>query len=732
MVDTQAHPGAHPPAHPPAEQMELLPAPARVRRALAAARQVAASAGPPAAEPATELPVARVLVDVPLAHLDKPFDYVVPAALADRVRPGSRVKVRFAGQDVDGFVLERVGTSEHDGRLTPLRRAVSAEPVLTPEVARLCAAVAERYAGTRSDVLRLAVPPRHAATEKAAPEAAPGTAPETAVVPAGEPPAAGAAWRRYRGGEELLAALRAGGDRPPPRAVWTALPGEPWAERLAEAAAATSAAGRGALLCVPDRRDLTLLDGALRAALGEGRHVLLSAEAGPAARYKAFLAVARGRVRVVAGTRAAAFAPVHHLGLVATWDDGDDLFAEPRAPYPHAREVLLLRAQQTGCAVLLGAHARSVEAAALVTSGWAREVVAERATVRAEAPRVSIPGASDRDLERDPRTRTARLPAAVHQVVRTALADGPVLVQAPRGGYVPVLACDRCRHPVRCGHCAGPLRLLEPGAPPTCGWCGRSGSDATAEGGWACPECGHGRFRAPVVGERRTAEELGRAFPRVRVVRSSGDRVLSDVDPRPAIVVATPGAEPRVAGGYAAAVLLDTWLTLARPDLRSAEEAFRRWVNAAALVRPAGRGGEVVAVGDPAHPALQALVRWDPAGLADREAAERASAHLPPASRVAVLSGGRDAVQSAVTSLVLPAGAEVLGPVPLPAPPTRPPPSQADPQGLLLEEDAVRVVVRVPRRSGAALSRALREVQGVRSARKLAPVRVQVDPVELG
>ena len=55
----------------------------------------------------------------------------------DQVVPGSRVKVRFAGQDVDGFVLERADRSEHEGRLMPLRRAVSAEPVLSPAVARL-------------------------------------------------------------------------------------------------------------------------------------------------------------------------------------------------------------------------------------------------------------------------------------------------------------------------------------------------------------------------------------------------------------------------------------------------------------------------------------------------------------------------------------------------------------------------------------------------------------------
>jgi len=59
-------------------------------------------------DPAPELPVARVLVDVPLAHLDKPFDYLVPRTLDADVVPGARVKVRFAGQDVDGFVVERI------------------------------------------------------------------------------------------------------------------------------------------------------------------------------------------------------------------------------------------------------------------------------------------------------------------------------------------------------------------------------------------------------------------------------------------------------------------------------------------------------------------------------------------------------------------------------------------------------------------------------------------------
>ncbi len=117
-------------------------------------------------QPAETDPVARVLVDIALAHLDRPFDYAVPTAMAETAVPGARVKVRFAGQDVDGYVVERASHTDHTGTLQPLRRVVSPEPVLAPEIVDLSETLARRYAGARSDVLRLAVPPRHAATEK--------------------------------------------------------------------------------------------------------------------------------------------------------------------------------------------------------------------------------------------------------------------------------------------------------------------------------------------------------------------------------------------------------------------------------------------------------------------------------------------------------------------------------------------------------------------------------------
>jgi primosomal protein N' (replication factor Y) len=377
--------------------------------------------------------------------------------------------------------------------------------------------------------------------------------------------------------------------------------------------------------------------------------------------------------------------------------------------------VLLLRAQQSSAAALLGSHARSVEAEYLVHSGWAQEIVLPREDLRRRVS-VAVTGDSSFDLARDPGARTARLPREAFDTIRTGLVSGPVLVQTPRAGYATRLACDRCRTPTQCRACHGPLRITDARRPPECAWCGVVATD------WTCPECGGHGLRAPVVGERRTTEELGRAFPKVPIRSSSGDHVLAEVPAKPAIVVATPGAEPVVPGGYAAVVLLDTWLLLARSDLRASEEALRRWSNAASMVGSGAEPGRVLAVGDPAHPALQALVRWDHSGFARREIADRRTAHLPPASRVATLAGDADDLEAALATLALPRGAEVLGPVPDTSGPERGGATSA----------GVRYVIRVPRASGPDLSAALLRLQAQRSARKEPHLRVEVDPVSLG
>jgi primosomal protein N' (replication factor Y) len=650
------------------------------------------------------LPIARVAVDISLPHLDRPFDYLVPAAMAASAVPGAQVRVRFSGQLTSGFVLERRTTSDHEGRLGYLERVVAAEPVLTPEIAGLARVVADRYGGTMADVLRLAIPPRHAAASRAATGMVVGADQQDRAV--GCPP--GGHWDRYRDGPAYLAALADGRS---PRAVWSALPGPTWPAEIAEAVEAVVRSGRGAVVVVPDARDLRRADAALASQLGPGRHVVLAASLGPAERYRRWIALARGEVTVVAGTRSAMFAPVANLGLVVLWDEGDDLHAEPRAPYPNAREVLTTRAYLSRSAALIGGFARTAEAAQLIGTGWARSLAADRSVVRRFAPAVR-PAGTESEQARDEAARSARLPSIALRTAREALGTGPVLIQVPRRGYLAAVACERCHTAARCD-CGGPAQLAAPGTPLRCAWCG----SAISRG---CRSCGHDGLRALVTGAHRTAEELGRAFGSVPVRTSGGSTVLDHVDSEPAIVVATPGAEPAADGGYSAAILLDGWALLGLASLRAAEEAVRRWMNAAALVRPAGQGGSVVVVADTGQRAVQALVRWDPATFADRELAEREELRFPPAARMAAITGPAESVAGLLAAAQLPPAAELLGPLPVASDRANPAPAQ------------VRYLVRVARQQGGELALALRAAQAARSAAKEpGGVRVQLDPAAL-
>ena len=644
-------------------------------------------------------------------HLDREFDYLVSADQSDDAQPGVRVRVRFHGRLVDAFVLERRSDTDHVGKLGWLDRVVSAEPVLTPEIRRLTDAVAARYAGTRADVLRLAVPPRHANVEKQQP-------PEPAP-PQQRPAVNFSSWAGYGRGEQFLSAL---GDGRAARAVWQAVAGERWPDRLAEAAAVTVNSGRGALVIVPDQRDIDAVHAAAVGLIDESLVVALSAGLGPAQRYRRWLSALRGTARLVIGTRSAVFAPVADLGLVMVWDDGDDTLAEPRAPYPHAREVAMLRAHQLRCAALIGGFARTAEAQALVRSRWAHDLVAPRAGVRAASPRVVAIDDSGFSQERDPAARTARLPSMALQAARKSLEAGtPVLVQVPRRGYVPALACARCRTIARCRHCTGPLSLPDrDAARAVCRWCGR------ADAALRCVRCGSDAVRAVVVGARRTAEELGRAFPGTAVITSGGDAMVAEVPARPALVVATPGAEPAADGGYGAALLLDSWALLGRQDLRAAEDTLRRWMSASALVRNRADGGVVAVVAESAIPTVQALIRWDPVGHAEAELDGRGEVGLPPSTHMAAVDGAPDAVHALLDTAELPETADRLGPVDLPVGARRPP-------GVPADIGVIRMLVRVPRDTGLALAAALRRAAATLSARHdQQPVRIQIDPLHIG
>lgn len=694
---------------------------------LSVARQAPAGVG----ELAPDLPVARVLVSGGLPHLDRPFDYVVPADLDEAAVPGARVTVTLAGRTEDGWITERRSTSDHGGQLVPLRSVVSPLPVLSPSLHAVCAAVADHYGGTVADVVRLAVPARHAAEEKAAlvqqQEQATDAAPDhgQAGPQPGEPagPSPSPAWRGVPAAEALLHRIAAGEH---PAASWVAAPdgGDPaahWAHGLLDLAVAADAGGRGAVLLVPDETDVervmavaaTRPEACLRSA------VALTSADGPRTRYARWLQVLLGRSRVVVGTRSAAFAPVDRLGVIAWWDDGDLSWDEPRTPRPHTREVAAARATIEGAALVSAGHVRSARIEQWVQAGRLADLAAPAAVVRRAAARVHVAG-EGRDEERDPAARTARIPSSAWRAAQQGLASGPVLVQVPRTGFAGSVRCQECGRAAQCTVCPGRLSLAGPTEQPRCATCGE------APHRWACEACGGTRWRPGAPGTDRTAHDLGRAFPGTPVITSTAASRVPTVGPGPALVIATPGVEPWAEAGYAAALLLDGAVSVELPVSDAASEALRRWSAAAAQVRPDGPG--IVLCGVPAHggiDAVEGLLRRDPVWFARQVLAERQQAQLPPAVSMVHLVGHRRDVEAAMQEISAAVTAsELVGPVPVG-------PGALPVRWELPVEQASQAWVRTAWEHHRSLARSVHDLRAHRSARKASgELLMTVDPQE--
>ena len=653
--------------------------------------------------------VARVLVESSLPQLDRLFDYAVPTHLRDDVVPGIRVKVplRSAGRIADGFVVEVVESSTHGGELSEVEAIVSTASVLAPEVHALARAVADRAGGSASDVLRLAVPPRQARVEKQV------LAAETAAAESGEtvphPVVVASDVTGYGAGElaGIVAARgRAAVDAVPlldelPDGSWVGR----WAVTVAQLATVALAAGENAIVAVPDHRDEDQVLRALAALLPAESVVRLDSKQSNADRYRSVLRARGDQPLVLVCNRSVLLAPSARLGLIVVFDDGDPLMGEPLSPYVHARDTALVRQSQQQTALVFLGHARSTDVQRLVEIGFLAEV---RPDPRYQ-PHV-VP--TSQQAAQDGFAAQARIPSTAWTAARAAVEDGPVLVQVAHPGYSPRLACTECGDTARCTRCGGPLVQRAQGAQPACSWCG-----ALAVG-WRCSTCEGTAMKSVGTGASRTADELGKAFPGVRVIVSDGSRQVTHVDAEPAIVVATRGAEPIAPGGYRAVLLLDGERMRARESLRVAEDCLRWWANAAAL---AARRAPIVLVGVGGAIA-SSLATWELARYASGELADRRELRFPPAVRVATVTGGVETVARALDELPEAVRRETLGPVDVP-------------------DAGVRAIVRFDYASGHDVAQVLRsqviraaterrKAIGSRRGRGLPTLRVRFDDVE--
>lgn len=562
--------------------------------------------------------IARVVLDTRVPHLDRLLDYSIPDGMD--VHPGVRVRVPLGRSQKlhAGFVVGVTSDSDFSGKLNAIEEVVSPVRVLPATLWELAVAVAKRQAGSPADILRLAIPSRAVRVEKqwlGAPTTPGHTAPE---IPPASPHYDPADW----------AGLTALGVRTalefPPGVVPTS-DGHTTtvaADTLARLAATVLADRKSVIISVPDWRERDQIRRSLLEYLPETALVVTSSDKTPSERYSDYLRGLQSEPVVVLGQRHSIFAPVPDLGLIVVVSESDESHREPLAPYQHTRDVALLRAQQEGCALVFADWMSGVDMVRLIDMGYlhnVRPITRQRPTI--------IPTALTTTGRQDP--SPGRLPSLAYRAISEALAEGPVLVQVFRAGYAPGLACEKCRERRVCEACGGPVTA---GSRPTqwaCSWCGSVASPTP------CPDCGSVGVAPIGHGVGRTVAELGKAFPAVPVVRSDGDHLVQEVSPKPALVVATRGAEPIASGGYRAVLLLDGDKMLQRSSLSALEETLRGWEWAASLAAP----GAAVYVTDVEGPVVHAFVAGAHHDLMRRELSERRALRLPPALRVASVTG---------------------------------------------------------------------------------------------
>lgn len=752
-------------------------APRRRRKAPAkAARQ----------KPAADLPVARVVLDVQAPHLGQPFDYFVDDKQAQAAQPGTLVRVRFGGQRVNGIVWGRCQASDTpDEAMRFIERVVSPEILVPASMRSDIAAIADAFGGTCANILRVAVPPRVAWVEQAQQASEPMEANRDARMALLAQRVEGDAQAladRMEGGANLIAALRQReGERRFEAFAADAFPGAgAWQRDLATMLATALGHGRQALAVLPGMREtwdlvrelerlgLRLFSpaeerpGSVAPANGErprdaervpyfGDVAVLSASMSPAERYRAYLAVSRGHVRCVVGTRAAMYAPVEGEALFAVVDDIAYQQADGMAPYANARGVLRLRARNHNGLFVAYGDVRSPLSQWETGGGHAVETSVSGLSTSVHPSGAALKGAMPavRWLNRDELNRLAdpsigsRVPHTAVRVLSKALETGPVLLSIPSDGISESLSCASCLAQARCMKCSGPLERLQGDGTARCQWCGVTAAS------WTCRHCGGERLRVIRVGAAGTIEQLQGLFRHVPMVVSSPHQpqgVIEWISDAPVIVVATPGAEPHVRssgdaaqGSYQATAILDAWTSLYMRGIDAREDALASWMRVVRQTAPRAQGGTALLIGESDPVLARSLMLWDSRLLAERENAERAETGLPPSVGAACVWGRRDAVSETLERIGVMPGGEwdvveapcgevpaVLGPVPIALPKT------IDARELESMGDRVKAVVRVGHARRDELALRLRTELARHAARRnTGELRFQMDPKDL-
>jgi primosomal protein N' (replication factor Y) len=611
---------------------------------------------------AADLPVARLWVDTGVYHLDGPYDYLVPEKFSAVVQVGIRVEVEFGNSVHEGIVLERLAETNITSKLKIISKVVSPQVVATRESLNLFAQCSKRWAGIPFDFIRSAIPPRIASVDK------------------------------EFTGQVFVATESEKSQSSSFRNYWTLPPSIPLAQIFAKLFDHGLPSGQLLIVCSTERELIEVAEG-LNAQFPNDRIARLDANESRAERYRNFLLMVYGLAKIGIGLRGSIFTPLAPQSAIVVMSESSEHLYEPRSPGWNARDVAMLRSTHFPIDLILLGCAPSLEAARLIESKWMQHV----------SPRVR------RTVIAQEQSQGALLPTKAFSVIRKALSQGPVLALVPRKGYGNAVLCTKCRNVGKCD-CGGRLKVESKTSPPICSLCSKKYDN------WHCNFCQSTDIYLVSRGIDRYVEEIGRAFPNIPIVNSSGENIIPAISHAQAIVVATSGAEPKCEDGYSAVAILEGLQFLAGSDVRAVERTREQFFAAARL---ASTSGTIFVTLDPSHPLVASLARWDVGIMINRELRDQEEAHLPPYHRFASIEvdskeavGLHAGILESIKAGRLPESVIVRGPYEI-------------------AENLFRITISAPIVDAPVMVAFMQELQRRRSISHKALLRIRIDPYSL-
>jgi primosomal protein N' (replication factor Y) len=392
------------------------------------------------------------------------------------------------------------------------------------------------------------------------------------------------------------------------------------------------AAGKQILVLVPEIGLTPQLMERFKARLGP-RVALLHSALADGERERVWHSLRLGKKQVLLGTRSAVFTPMPNLGLIVVDEEHDLSFKQQEGFRYSARDLALVRAQQSNCPVVLGSATPSLESLRNVDEGRYQQLQLPHRAANASMPTMHLVDIRSVPLD-------AGLSPTLIKEMRETLSQGEqVMLFINRRGYAPMLTCHACGWLTDCPRCDARMThhrrqdLL---------WCHHCGHQRRTP--QQCPECGSPDLRAIGQGTEQIEDRLSHLFPDTPLARIDRDTTSRKGSLEKILEGIHSGAYPLLLGTQMLAKghhfpavtlvgILDVDQGLFGADYRAPERMAQLILQVAGRAGRAEKSGRVlIQTRHPDHPLMQLLIQQGYDAFAKEAMAERKLAILPPFS----------------------------------------------------------------------------------------------------